>query len=60
MLKTANIPCYSCFAVFLAKKKTLDNLFVINTCQLPENPYTAPPLTRHNGLQTGWLVGVKR
>jgi hypothetical protein len=39
--------------VVLSKKEALSHFFAINTCQHPENPYTAPPLTRHNGLQTG-------
>jgi hypothetical protein len=33
------------------KNSTLGHFFAINTCHLPENPYTAPPLTRNNGLQ---------
>jgi hypothetical protein len=44
----------------LNKKETVEIKIENRGCQLPENPYTAPPLTRHNGLQTGWLVGVKR
>ncbi len=44
----------------MLKKCAIDNYFENRGCQLPENPYTAPPLTRHNGLQTGWLVGEKR
>ncbi|MTD27942.1 hypothetical protein [Erwinia sorbitola] len=33
------------------KKEALSHFFAINTCHPPENPYTAPPLTRNNGLQ---------
>jgi hypothetical protein len=44
----------------LMKKNAVSNNFEIIPCHAPKNPYTAPPLTRHNGLQTGPSGEVKQ
>jgi len=51
--KRANLAIYDAFYRALLKKKAVENFFEIRGCQRELTPYNAPPLTRHNGKQTG-------